>query len=661
VSEDTVPLCARRLFRAAVCLAVGLVGVKAYHLGIPPVADLDRQEHYVRSLAAISYADVLCVAVLWSAARVALPLAGRWRRALRVVSCGFVGLSALCAWYAALNVLIFDVFGGFLTYPLLALVGDVRMVQSSIGAHMTPAAVGGLVSVPLAYLAIVGAGTRLMRSRHGAWWPGAIAAAALVVWPILGHHTFTSQWRGRPDRRIAANALWVFAASCWQAAQGDGIVRMPDQFPEEDLADFAAGFQAAPPQAVVRRASAPIDERAAPARRPPNVILLVLESVGARWTSLPGGPYDTTPTLVAESKTSLVFDNAYALAGRSSSSLVTILISAYPKLDFREITETFPDLPGTSLAAVFRDHGFHTAFMTSSDLRWAGWGEFLDGRGFADVRDHRDLPCPEILSSWGVEDRCLVDAMVAFLEQTRTSPFFLMAWSIQTHHPYDLSPGVPELDLLRERTPDDWELARYLNIIHGTDRHLARLFDAVRRTALDQDTLIVVTGDHGQAFGYPHEQTYIQGRPVYQEDVNVPLMFWFPRAFQTATRSKTIASHLDLAPTIAETVGLPAAPDWQGRSLFDARLPRRAYFYVAEARLTLGVREANWKYIYDLRDGTEELYDLERDPDEQRNLAAEQPDRSLRLRQRLAAWTEANRLQYQDISQSGSGRAGSGR
>ena len=52
-----------------------------------------------------------------------------------------------------------------------------------------------------------------------------------------------------------------------------------------------------------------------------------------------------------------------------------------------------------------------------------------------------------------------------------------------------------------------------LNVVHETDRHLARIFEAVRRAGLEQDTLIVVTGDHGQAFGYPHD-TYVQGRTV---------------------------------------------------------------------------------------------------------------------------------------------------
>ena len=72
----------------------------------------------------------------------------------------------------------------------------------------------------------------------------------------------------------------------------------------------------------------------------------------------------------------------------------------------------------------------------------------------------------------------------------------------------------------------------------------------------------------------------------------------------------------------------------------------RAYFYGAEDGFVLGVRENQWKYIFDLRTGVDELYDLGRDPDEQRNLAAGEVERCARWRQRLAAWMEANRRQY---------------
>jgi arylsulfatase A-like enzyme len=225
-----------------------------------------------------------------------------------------------------------------------------------------------------------------------------------------------------------------------------------------------------------------------------------------------------------------------------------------------------------------------------------------------------------------------------------------MGWTTQTHHPYEPTPGVPVIQMLHEPVPDQWELDRYLNVLHETDRHLGRLFDTLRRLRLDQDTLVVVVGDHGQAFGYPHN-TYIQGRTLYEEDVHVPLMMWYPRVYKAPARSNVVGTHVDLAPTIAELVGMPPAPDWQGRSLFDGTRTQRAYFYVADDQFTLGLREGPWKYIINLREGADELYNLEQDPDEQNNLAANESTRTARMRERLAAWTEANRRQYEGAAE----------
>jgi arylsulfatase A-like enzyme len=562
-------------------------------------------------------------------------------------------LAALCCLYAVVNIILFGIVGGFLTYPLLAVIGDVRMVRSSVGAHVTLPTIAGLIGIPCVYLVSVAAMTRLMRAAPSTPWVRASPAILAAVWVAVGHYAYMTEFDGRSDRQVAESPLWAIASSTWQVYADGGFVRMTGTFTPGDLADFdppnvRQADIASLPARVIRRATAALDVRAIAARRPPNVVLIVLESVAARWTSLHNPLYATTPTLRAESARSAVADNFYAHIGRSSNSMVAMLLSTYPKLDFQEVTQQYPDLPGTSLATMFLNRGYRTTFVTPSDMAWAGWRGFLEGHGFEDVLDYRDLACPEMVSSWGVEDRCMVDEVVDLIAGAGTKPFFVTAWTTQTHHPYEPGPGVPLLNLLREPTPDDWELGRYLNVVHETDRHLARIFEAVRRAGLEQDTLIVVTGDHGQAFGYPHE-TYVQGRTVYEEDVHVPLMVWYPRKYKAATRVPGVGSHVDLAPTITDLIGLPAAPDWQGRSLFDDSHPRRAYFYVAETHFRLAVREANWKYIYSVHDGREELYDLQADPHEQRNVAAQHPDRCDRLRQRLAAWTEANRRQYERV------------
>jgi phosphoglycerol transferase MdoB-like AlkP superfamily enzyme len=646
------------LFWSAVWLATGLVAIKALHLGFDGTPAREVGQFYLRALAAISYADVVFVVVFWSAARAILAAFGRWRAARLIVVCAFTACAAFLCLYGIVNVVMFDLIGGFLTYPLLELVGDVRMLRSSVTTYLRPGLVTGLVCLPLAYVAVVwlsarraatedasAGGTQRLPSsslsglrigRRGV--SAAIAGTLALGWIVIGAGAYNSRWTTRSDRAIAENPEWVFASSWWRALRSGGTVEMGGQFDPADLADFAPLGVRPPPPARKGRAGQP----------PLNVILIVLESVGARWTSLNSRVYkNTTPSLVAESAHGLVFDNFYAHIGRSSNSLASILLSTYPKLDFRDITEEYPHLQGTSLATVFKERRYRTAFITPSDMSWAGWSTFLDGRGFGEIRDDHQLSCTEPLSSWGVEDRCMFEGILSYIAQEPARPFFIMAWTQQTHHPYEPTPGVPLLDLVREPVNDEYELNRYLNVLHETDRYLGLMLDGVRKAGLDQSTLVVVVGDHGQAFGFPHEGSYMQGRTMYQEDGNVPLLLWYPRMYRSAMRSKTIGGHVDLAPTIAELAGLAPAPDWQGRSLIDGKHFPRAYFYVAEDRFKLGVRENHWKYIYDLREAAEELYDLDRDPDEQHNIAASEPVLCARLRQRLTAWTEANRRRYQ--------------
>jgi len=632
------------LHRGALLLACFLVAVKASYLGSPGAWASTAQ--YARALAATSSLDVVFALVLWAGGVATLAGVRRWPTLTRVLVAAFLVTGALAALYAVASVVMFEIFGGFLTYSLLALVGDVRMLRSSVALHLTPGVTAGLVLLPTAYVAMVLLSGRLVSSRVSAIRGRLVSLALLLAWVVAGQYAYAREWTTRQDRRIAENAHWVLASSVIRSAVSEDTVTLGDEFTDGDLIDFAppvpqTGRDRVRPARLIARAGRSL----AKPQAPPNVILVVLESVAARWTSLGNARYETTPTLTAEAGHALVYNNFYAHIGRSSNSLAAILLSTYPKLDFQDVTEEYPDLGGTSLAASFHDRGYRTSFVTSSDLSWAGWDSFIGARGFDAVRDYHDLTCGEPVSSWGVEDRCMVDDMVQTIRAPHDRPFFMMAWSQQTHHPYEPSPGVPELKLGHEPVHYPYDLDRYLNVLHETDAHLARIFAAVRESGLADNTLIVITGDHGQAFGYPHD-SYAQGRTIYEEDVNVPLMLWFPPRFRTALRPGVIGSHVDLAPTIADVVGLPPAPDWRGRSLLAASRAPRAYFYVAEDHFRLGVREGEWKYIYDLREGTEELYRLDLDPTEQNNVASSDRARCTRLRQRLAAWAEANRRQY---------------
>jgi arylsulfatase A-like enzyme len=649
-SDDSTRSAADSLFWAALCLAGVLIVLKAGYLGVHGAFRGAGILGDVRSLAAISHADLLFVTSFWICGRTLLAVCGDWPWIGHWIVIVWVACAAIICLYAVASVIAFGALGGFLTYALVHQVGNVRMLSSSVTAYLTTPVLLTLAGVPFAYVVLVLATRVRARGRDRGWLPSAVTCAAIAVWIAVGHRAYATDWITHYDWRIADNAPWVLAVSWWQAANTERPVHLTDTFPAADLTDFEPIGQRKP------RVAAAVGQRGRPFRpataargaaaRPLNVVLLVLESVAERWTSF-GGIYDTTPNLLKEAAHGLTVDHFYAHVGRSSNSLVALLLSVYPKLNFRDFTEEYPRVERTSLATLFHERRYRTAFMTPSDMSWAGWEAFLPARGFDEVRDQHALACSPPISSWGVEDRCLADGLIEFIQRDPARPFFVMGWTQQTHHPYAPSPDTPVIDLVgdREPSPDAYDLNRYLNVLRETDRQLARVFDTLRQSGLADNTIVVVVGDHGQAFGYPHD-SYLQGRTVYEEDVQVPLLVWYPRRYAAPQRAPMIGGHIDLAPTIAELAGIPPAPDWQGRSLFDSERAPRAYFYVAQDEFKLAVREGGWKYILDLRRGTDELYDLNHDPTEQHNLAADQQERCTRLRQRLAAWAEANRRQY---------------
>ena len=198
----------------------------------------------------------------------------------------------MCATFAAVvNVGVFGVLGGFLTYSLVQMIGSVRMVQSSVGAHMTPRVVTALAGVPVAYVVTVCLAHRWTAGPPRGQAGRALLVATALVWVVGGHLAYGSHWATRQDRRIAQNAHWVFVSSWWQRdARRD--VHLSDRFADADLADFEPiGVRVSAPRADVRRAAVRTRTKTTPLlpRRPPNVVLIVLESVAARWTSLYGG------------------------------------------------------------------------------------------------------------------------------------------------------------------------------------------------------------------------------------------------------------------------------------------------------------------------------------------------------------------------------------
>ena len=612
--------------RLAGWLAIVLILSKAFSL------DRTREYWWLLDLSMASFGDVLFALGLGAIANLALRAAGR----RTVIASGlrhvFVGICVFCAFYSVIAAGVFNYFGRPLSYDLLKLVHSVAAVESSIFDRLTLPVAVALVGVPGGYYALT---RRLARRRKAP----VCLVAMLLAWSALGCWLYYQRSKPYFMSHLSVNPHIELVRSTWNGVTGFGKPSLQVDFPREYQNEFKPRAWR---QATSERKHPPVVAAEAP---PKNVIVIVLESVGTKYLSLYGSSYNTTPTLIEEAAHALVFENFYAHVPYTFCSFMALNFSIYPGMPWCYAPgETFArdgarPLPQT-LASVLKQRGARTAYLSNGDLEWAGMGYVLENQGYDTIEDCRAMG-GATLTSWGTGDRVLFDRLMRFIDEKPGQPFYAFCWTDQTHDPYELGPVARKIDFFGEQVParhaDD--LGRYLNVLRLVDQYLADLFRALRDRGLADDTLVVITGDHGEAFGDPHDQRG-HGFTAYQEDVNVPLILWNPRLFPGGQRLKTIGGHVDLSATIAEVLGVQPPGEWQGHSMFDPARPQRAYYLASIGEYLFGVRDGKWKYTFEATSGREFLTDLTVDPDELKNCAGSEPDVCRELRHRVAAWVD---------------------
>jgi arylsulfatase A-like enzyme len=621
-------------------LAVVLCLAKLIDMGLPR-SSAAAHWRFAVDFAAVTFRDLLFALAIGLSGQAVLLVFSKTKRVQRVA---WFALAAICGFlvlYAIVSVRIYSYLHAFLTYSLIYVAGDFSNMRSSLGVFITGPFTLILIGGPVLYFVLVRECSRRIGVPRGASMAvvSALFAAILVSQAVYSEHAYWT-WFKSADHVIYENPHWLMVRSLTNEICGTGGVNLRGQYPPAYANDFMTASEA-PQTRPSSPNSAPtvIVQTQTPYKPPKNVIVFVLESTPTQHLSLYGSPFKTTPRLEAEAAHSLVYDNLYSQDGMTASSLVSLTLSRYPEITFRQGTQEHPDMPGTSLAQVLHARGFRTAFITSADIDFSGQDKFLAHRGYDKIADWRTLPGPKLFS-WGAADSALVDSILGWIDQKKGAPFFVTGWTTQTHHPYQLSPGQTEVDFCHGKLPVEGEgLNLYMNCIAEDDRQIGRLIDGLRERGLADDTLIVITGDHGEAFRWPHD-TSGHGFLCYQECVNVPCIFWNPRLFSPGQRIHTVGGHIDLNPSILDILAIPSPSDWQGRSLFQHYHEERAYFFAASHDYMLGVREEQFKYVYDASVGAEELYDLRADPLEQKNIADLQQQRCTVLRGRLMAWLD---------------------
>jgi arylsulfatase A-like enzyme/F0F1-type ATP synthase membrane subunit c/vacuolar-type H+-ATPase subunit K len=579
----------------------------------------------ILTLLAITSADVLvavafgviCGAALWIAQR----NPEKHKSLIRFIWGGTLTSGALAAVYSVINVGVY----GYLHTPLNArmfkLVGRLDNMRSSIAAQCSIGLMISLLATPAMYLILASSKTPRFLQRRSV--RGTVLVLA-VVWIGTGLALLSPDSK---KRRAERNPHYEILASTFQELFSSHSANLGGAFPPEYLDDFKLAAEREYPRLATQ------------GPRPKNVIIIVLESVAAQYMSVYGSQFDTTPNLSAETEHAMVLDRGYSQSGWTYLSRLPLLYGVAPGLPWTNGWRVVDQ--STGLAKILRnERGYRTAFFSGGDPDWDGMYWTARDAGIAEVFGPKELG-GRMASSWGTEDGILVDGLIRWIDSDPNRPFYAMMWTDQTHHPYTLAHDTQPIDFLDEnKTPNGELLERYLNALRQADRHLGRLLAALHHRNLADDTIVVITGDHGEAFGDPHEQMVGHGGGLYEENIRVPLIFWNPRLFPTSQRSDRPGGHIDINPTLAHMLDIHPPDTWQGASLISNDHPGRAYSMASGIDYQIGVTDGRFKYIVDIDGGYERLYDLKTDPREQTDVAAQHRQVANEFRNRLGAFVQ---------------------
>jgi arylsulfatase A-like enzyme len=359
--------------------------------------------------------------------------------------------------------------------------------------------------------------------------------------------------------------------------------------------------------AVMRsRGPEPPPPVAAGALRGANVLLVTIDALRADHVGAFGSAGSLTPMLDEFAKNGLQFPRAYAHAPLALPSYQSLLSARYPNRDSE----------GAALAAALQAAGYRTgAFVGASTL---GAASGLS-RGF-DRYDDRMISGPERRAEQVLEPA--YDWIVS-QPSAASAPWF--AW-VQINDPDE--PYVPPEPYLSKYSsePYDGEVA-YADAAFGVFIAQLRRADALGHA------LVVITSDHGASVGDRGDSS--PRRPVSEDMLRVPLVVWGPPQIRAGVFDE-LTRLVDVAPTILDLIGAAPLAGADGRSIRPFVSGEQAFDDAAsyfEAGALRGIIQGRFKLI---AAPAPELYDLAADPREQRNLAADHPDRVRELQDRLA-------------------------
>ena len=435
----------------------------------------------------------------------------------------------------------------------------------------------------------------------------------------------------------------------------------------------------------------------------PNIIIIIWDTVRAASMSLYGYARPTTPNLDRLAQRGVVFDRAVSPAPWTLPAHASMFTGLYHHQHSADRNSPLDD-SALTIAEYLRQRGYLTAGFIGNTY-WVG-SKFGLGQGFAWYEDRPTLTVQSVLFAWnGSEfllkrfvprarlnqlERVAADRRQAsFLrwldDRDKARPFFAFLNHFDAHEPYlppsgefRFSTDTPlyhwnYLTRKRRWSPSELQDLRdaYDACIYYLDEQLGKLQSELARRGLSDNTLIVLTSDHGETLGEQDPRLLGHAHNVYYDVLNVPLVFYWPAKFASGSRVSPLVSTVDLAATLAEVVGGGAAdpPPFPGTSLWPLltvtqptavspalSLVNPAGYHktwnvwpTAGGSLHSLVTPEGMHYIANTR-GAETLFDITNDPWERTNLAGTPEGSRLipKYREELARLVPESRVRRAD-------------
>ncbi len=413
--------------------------------------------------------------------------------------------------------------------------------------------------------------------------------------------------------------------------------------------------------------------------QPPNIVLVTIDTLRADQLGSYGHPYMKTPALDAVASAGARFLQHQVQEPQTNPSHASLFSGMYPSSSGVRV-HGVDRLPSNlaSLASLLSDAGYQTAGLYS----WVSFADQYSGfqRGF---QVYRDLSQPlqpgadpfDLGTRKGRADQT-TDAAIAQLRAfSPKTPYLLWVHYFDPHYPYQPPDNFARVYDRTYQGQVDGSLQTVAAVESGSlkltgadlqkllslyqaeitflDSQITRLFQELDSSDQAKNTVVVVTGDHGESMGEHADLNengdYFHPHSLYDTEQRVPLLLRYPGQVRAGVSIQAPSQAVDVLPTILELSGLPVPDQVQGASLLrlldgSASGTNRAAYSVMPDSVFTSITCNGWKLIQNNAGGGQLLFDLIHDPGEQQDQLAAWPDAANDLTGKLQGWMKAVKI-----------------